>query len=43
MESIKMALMNLIAGQQWRCRQGTDLQTQGTGRKERVECVERVA
>ena len=33
-----MALMNLFAGQQWRCRQRTDLRTQGRGeeRKSRM-------
>ena len=34
LESRKMASMNLFAGQQWRCRQRTDLRTRGS-REER--------
>ena len=35
MESGKMVLMSLFAGQQWRCRQNRLLDT-GAGEKERV-------
>ena len=42
MESRKMALLKLFAGQQWRNRQRTDLWTWEEGRKEQVGCMERV-
>ena len=40
-ESTKMVLMSLFAGQQWRCRQRTDLWAQWG--KERVGRIERAA
>ena len=40
MESRKVVLMKLFAGQQWRHRQRTDLWTQGWGRKERMGCTD---
>ena len=44
MESRKMALMNLFAGQKWKHRQRTDLWTwMGGGRKERVRLMKREA
>ena len=45
MESRKMVLMNLFAGQQWRCRNREQTYGQGVvgGRKKRVGRMERVA
>ena len=37
-----MVLMKLLAGQQWRHREQTDVDTGSGGRKERVGCVDRV-
>ena len=42
MESRKMVLMKLFAGQQWRQTQRTDYGQGGWERKERVGCMERV-
>ena len=44
MESRKIVLMNLFAGQQWRCRHREQTYGHGrVGRKERVGLTERVA
>ena len=43
MESRKIVLMNLIAGQPWRHRHTEHLWTRGRGRKERVGWMERAA
>ena len=42
MESRKMVLMKLFAGQQWRQTQRTDYGHGGRERKEGVGCMERV-
>ena len=43
MESTKMVLMNLFAGEKWRCRHREQTYgLGGVGRKEKVRCMERV-
>ena len=43
MESRKMVLMNLFAGQHWRCRHREPTCRHGEDGKERVDWMERVA